>query len=252
MNKKKFAIYVEGQTEQVLINHLIKTWWCYEGIQITNLKILKGLHKESVVKNYPLNSDHEPQILFLIFNVEGEGSLSSSIADRACRQYENHFKIIALRDLYAEDYKKEQHKENVDQVILANIRKALKIKGCAEPEKIDIFFSVMEIESWLLAFSNALLTWAKCSPPLPQNLEAIPRPSIRMGEIGKLAGRGDHKSYHEITSFVTSITHEDIQDVYKSARVPSFSRFWNKILSISGESSLQDLVAVSQHPEDTF
>ncbi len=238
MNRKKIAIYVEGQTEQILINHLIKTWWCYSGIRVNNFRILKGLNKESDVKNYPVHSDIESQLLFLIFNVEGEGSLPSSIADRASKQHEQHFKIIALRDLYAEDYKKNQNKENADQVVLANIRKALKIKGCVEPEKIDIFFSIMEIEAWLLAFSNALLRWAKYSPDLPQNLEAIPRPSLRLEEFGKLAGRGAHKSYHEITSYVTPISREDIQDVYNSNRVPSFSKFWNKLLSLSGDNPL--------------
>jgi len=33
MYTKKIAIYVEGQTEQVLINRLILTRWNYTGIQ---------------------------------------------------------------------------------------------------------------------------------------------------------------------------------------------------------------------------
>jgi len=39
MYRKKTAIYVEGQTEQYLLNHLIRTWWANADIQIVNIKL---------------------------------------------------------------------------------------------------------------------------------------------------------------------------------------------------------------------
>ena len=233
MPQKKIALYVEGQTEQVLLNHLIKTWWGFAEVEIENIKICGDRGIKCRMGDYSSDDAGKPANFFLIIDVDGEGSLVSSIAKRANKQHEQNYEIIGLRDLYAQDYEKcsSNHAEEARHEILGNLKKALKIMKCTWPEKIDIFFSIMETEAWLLAFSNAVSKWAKNSAyPIPPDLEAIPRPSVLMGQIGKKAGRGNHKSYEGIASFVSSITRDDIVEVYESNRVPSFSRFWEKIL----------------------
>lgn len=236
MSQKKIALYVEGQTEQVLLNHLIKTWWVFTGIEIKNIKMWGDKEIECEMADYSSNVTAEPNHFFLIIDVDGEGSLASSIAKRANRQHAQGYEIIGLRDLYAQDYKKRPPncKEEAYCDILENIKKAFKIMKCINPEKIDIFFSVMETEAWLLAFSNALSKWAKNSEhPIPNDLEAIPRPSVLIEKIGKSVGRGNHKSFNGIVSFVTPILREEIVEVYESNRVPSFSQFWKKILCLT-------------------
>jgi hypothetical protein len=241
MPQKKIALYVEGQTEQVLLNHLIKTWWGFTGIKIENIKICGDRGSKCKVGDYSPDVTVEPDNFFLIIDVDGEGSLASSIAKRANRQHEQAYEIIGLRDLYAQDYEKRSSNrvEEVCHEILGNIKKALKIMKCTWPEKIDIFFSIMETEAWLLAFSNALAKWAKnLNHPTPTDIESIARPSVVIDQIGKNAGRGHHKSYNGIVSFVSPITREDIVEVYESNRVPSFSRFWKKILCSTNRKAL--------------
>jgi len=231
MNRKKIALYVEGQTEQILVNQLIKTWWSYSGIEIINIKT--STSSECKVVDYQGVGNEE--LFFLIVDVDGEGSLISSIANRANKQREEGYTIIGLRDLLASDFKKLSpiHKEKTAETLLENFQHAFKTLKCTRPEKIEIFFSIMAIETWLLAFSNALSKWGKKSAfDIPSNLETIQDPSNWIKKIGKDANRGDPKSFHEVTSYVNSITREDIIDVYKSNRIPSFTKFWNKILSI--------------------
>jgi uncharacterized protein DUF4276 len=231
MNQKKCALYVEGQTEQILINHLIKVWWNYSDIAIENIKTLGP--NRCQVPDYPNGA---PANFFLIIDVGGEGSLPSSIAKRAKSQFNQGYTIIGLRDLYANDYEKEApiHGKTTEQVILQRIKKAIKVVNHEAPDEIDIFFAIMEIEAWLLAFSHALQKWGKRADfDIPFDLESIRRPSLKIEQIGKAAGRENTKSLHEISSFVSSITREEIADIFQSNRIPSFSRFWTKILSIS-------------------
>src|ERR1700722_7750346 len=102
MCRKKIALYVEGQTEHVLLNHLILSWWNYSNINIQNLKLRAHGNVHCNVPSFPLKDVANPN--FLIIDVEGVGSLSSIIAGRADKQHELGYNIIGLRDLYAEDY----------------------------------------------------------------------------------------------------------------------------------------------------
>lgn len=229
MRRKKIALYVEGQTEQILLNQLIRIWWLYSGIHIENIKI-RGADTCNV-KSYRA-AGTENLDYFLIIDVEGEGSLHRSIVQRAQRQHEEGYEIIGLRDLYAKDYEQkfQVDKENTSNIILRDIQEALKIARCDKSEKIQIFFSVMEIEAWLLAFSDALFRWGKEKvPQLSLNLEEIPRPSNIIKGIAKSADKRDSKSFSVVTSLVSHITREELIEVYESNRVPSFSRFWKKI-----------------------
>lgn len=104
---KKIALYVEGQSEQIFLNHLIKIWWQYSGIEIYNIKILSDQNCPCPVPNFIPKSDIEPKISFLIVNVEGAGSLISAISGRADSQQKIGFEIIGLRDiLYVQSSKK--------------------------------------------------------------------------------------------------------------------------------------------------
>jgi hypothetical protein len=225
MHRKKIAIYVEGQTEHLLVYHLILTWWSYSGIQIQNTQLRANEDRPSKVPNFLPEVGPEHGFFFHIIDVQGDGTLASAMKDRANKQHELGYDILALRDLYP---------DNDPSHLIEKFQMALKKIRCLNPEKIDLFSAIMEIEAWLLAFSGALSKWAKgLNPSIPTDLEKIPRPSSLMAEIGKSAGRNDHKTYHNISSFVASITREDILGVYASDRIPSFSRFWKKMLSLS-------------------
>lgn len=246
MSQKKLAIYVEGQSEQILLNHLIKTWWSYSGIKITNIKVLAEKDISSPVPDFIPSPDVEIDIIFLIINVEGAGSLTSVIAGRANKQIEIGYQIIGLRDLFYPEDNLLNHTNS--EVLLAKkitneFQKALKIKLCKSPEKIYIYFAVMEIEAWILAFSTAVSKWARLTESdvqkiiysKHQHIESIKKPSVILKQIGESGNRKKSqkaKSFDAITSISHVITKDDIFNVLEANKVPSFNKFWNEFLSL--------------------
>lgn len=244
MRKTKIAIYVEGQTEQILLNFLIKIWWNFSGIRIQNLKILAGQYTPCPIKNFSspdeLNAGFE--IFFLIIDVGGEGSLPSAIAGRSKTQHETGFKIIGLRDLYAQDF--ENLPINIDRVnaIKNNFKKALLNQKCHEHDTIDVYFAIMEIEGWLLGFTKAVSAWAKIdevhmlsevSKTIKSkniNFEMIKRPSVFLNQLGAINKKQKSKSFNTITSIASKITRADIEELFANNQSPSFNKFWSDLL----------------------
>jgi hypothetical protein len=225
---KKIAIYVEGQTEHVFLNQLIKLWWFFSNIRIDNIKLVND--KKNPVPNY---ISGEYNYHFVIINVEGSGHLNSTIARRANKQVEDGFDVIGLRDL---DY---VNRDNIQQ-LQQNFKIALRALGCNSFEKIDLHFAVITIEAWLLAFTGAVSKWADIPEDRvldilkkgnPLELEAVRSPASLLALIGKKRGR-DPKSYHEINSLISKIDREMIEEVKNSSKVPSFSLFWDKLTSM--------------------
>lgn len=235
MYKRKIAIYVEGRTEQQVLNHFIKIWYNYENIEITNLKILSGQNQKCEVVNF--RESTTSVIQFLILDVNGEGSLPSAIADRSKKQLEAGFKIFSLRDLYSQDFQKLPKNIDSQSAIKKSMKISLEKKGCNTLDDIHIFFAVMEIEAWLLAFPSAVSKWAKVDEsevlkliePNHKNIENIKRPSVIFSEIGKLGGNKGPKSIGTITKVLNGISLEDLQNVYHSKLLPNFNKFWDEL-----------------------
>ncbi|PJD96270.1 MAG: hypothetical protein CK425_06160 [Parachlamydia sp.] len=243
MYQKKIAIYVEGQTEQIFLNRLIQVWWDYSGIEIKNIKIMAGEEKKPLVQDF---QSPDPETYFLICDVAGVGGLASTIASRSKKQHEKGFKIIGLRDLYANDFC--SLPANVDRSleIIKNFKKSLLIQKCHCPDEINIYLAVMEIEAWLLAFTEAIAKWAKISEetilnkisenlhtPEIINLERIKRPSILLRDLGEIGLRQQSKSVGAITLMVNNIDREHIEKVHASNQIPSFNKFWNELLAFT-------------------
>jgi hypothetical protein len=224
---KKIAIYVEGQTEHILIDHLIKTWWNFFDIRINNIKLVNDL--KNPIPDF--NVHGEFKINFLIINVEGLGSLNSAISQRANKQIDAGFEIIALRDL-------DDNNINLTEEISIKFKSALCVAGCKNFEKINLYFAIVTIEAWLLAFTKAVSMWAN----IPENclsdqyqmsdLENIKNPAHSLETIAKKRGK-KIKSHHEIMSLVSKIDREMFLKVFNSNYPPSFNRFWSKLLTLT-------------------
>ncbi len=234
MNKKKVALYVEGQSEQIFINHFLLTWWYYSDIRIDNIKLVNNL--KNPVPNF--NETENYKTYFLIINVEGSGSIISALCQRLDKQVEKGFEVIGLRDL---DFENSSPIVDAVNEIPKKLKKYLSSKGVKYFEKMNLYFAIMTIESWMLAFNDAIAKWASISKDeliekikesrSDLNLEKIRNPKKLLSGIGN-RGR-DLNSYHEMKSLVKHISYDDIQQVYHSYMIPSFSKFWEKLLSIA-------------------
>lgn len=240
MYKKKIAIYVEGQTEQIILNQLIKIYWSYTGVKIKNIKLHAKQETTTHAIDFESGNDFESMVLFLIINVDGVGTLTSAIADRAHKQQKEGFAIIALRDLSAQDF--DTLPPNVDRKIkiVQNFEKAISIIGKGTIDKIRLYFAVMMIEAWMLAFTEALSKWTKL--PMPtllgelrpyNNLEDIRSPSSLIKRMGQISERGKSKSFDEVMAFASNISKDELIAVYESNCIPSFNTFWDGLLLVS-------------------
>lgn len=237
MHTKKIAIYVEGQAEQAFLNHLILTRWNYTGIKILNLKLHSYQDSKSKVPHFLPNTQNEPFVSFVIIDVAGVGSLPSAIASRAKNEQEKGFIILALRDLAAQDFHSLPDHIDRKNWIVQKFTKALITSGCSEPHEIELFFSVMTIETWLLAFTQAASVWAHSNKESilkftsGLDLESIKNPTNLFKKIGKERS-DDPKSFHGMTSFIAGITAEEIESVYKAKKVPHFNQFWERLITL--------------------
>lgn len=246
MYSKKISIYVEGQTEQIFLNHILLTWWNFSGIEIKNLKLFSFGHDPTKIQDF--STGEENVILFLLIDVQGDGSFVSALANRANKQHQDGFEIIGLRDLLTKDYEQFQLHKDPAQAFIDSMRKALKVRECQFPQRIDIFFAVMEIEAWLLSFSTAISKWADVSEDLLKKeilnnscegeIEKIKSPSKLVKEFSEKAGRKKPKSLGGVISLVKEITREEINDVYISKKVPSFNKFWDKLISLTNHNQV--------------
>lgn len=249
MYRKKIAIYVEGQTEQALLRHLILVQSHYAGVKIQNIKLIGSNNQATCkVRSHDPLEDSQSLIFFLIIDCAGVGSLTSAIADRAPKQLQEGFTIFALRDLYAQDYEERVKKmrdsgatfttAELAQGIRQNIQQALQKRNCHDLS-MNLYFSIMEVEAWLLAFTKAVSAWADVSESAVFehiagnstaidcfNFETIKRPSTCLQQIGNLGG----KEYKKSHSLIERITREEINAVHKSRRNPSFTIFWDEVL----------------------
>lgn len=222
---RKIAIYVEGQTEQILINQLILTWWSYTGIKIDNIKLTNDL--KNPIPNY---YSEVYDLYFTIINIEGMGHLASAIAQRAKKQIENGFEIIALRDL---DFKVKHPNDPIE--LIRTFKSGLKIAGCQYSEIIELYFAIVTIEAWMLAFHEAVSEWAEI--PEKEVLDFLKKKNCKLEDLRSpasllaLIGKKRAKAHHEMMSFASKINCDMIHKVYQSEQVPSFNKFWNKLTS---------------------
>ena len=111
MNKRKVAVFVEGQTELVFVREMLAKWFEYDanviGFDCYNL-LNNSFHDTS----YTLGSD-QSENYFMLVNVGNDNSVLSKIKARMQQLVRlNYHVVIGLRDMYSAQYIKDA-KEHV-------------------------------------------------------------------------------------------------------------------------------------------
>ena len=146
---KRIAIFVEGQSELIFIRNLLL-------VIIDNLKLSFECLKLHGEKQEPAPYKYSPPtaaVYFLIINVGGDTKVGSAIKEKGKKLFDSGYdEIIGLRDMYCEAYQK-RSPDNIDdklsQSLIEGVNKI--IQTLVNAEKITIYFSIMEIESWILS-----------------------------------------------------------------------------------------------------
>lgn len=212
---KKIAFFVEGQTEQVFINRLVKEVIGYNNLTVLLKKISGGTNapKREFVRNYsiPLKSEYTA----LIYDCGSDNRVKSEILDNINSLREAGYTcIIGLRDLYPLSIEE-----------LPRLEKGLKYLPYPLKKKdypFDIVVAVREVETWFLAESSHFLKVDKRLTGRfierylgfnPDTVNPISRehPSEDINRIYKLAGKSYTKKYWQVEKLVNRLDFNKIK-----------------------------------------
>ncbi len=239
---RKVAIFVEGQGELIFIRNLF-LYGGYIDISKISFECLELYAKEEKQVPYSYSNKYA-EVHFQIINVGNDNRVLAAIKAKGNKLISKGYsKIIGLRDMYSEAYKKKS--SSIDSILIQNFITSSNqvIAGMNHPEKISFHFAIMELETWWLGMYNLFL---KINPILTvkfiqkyngYNLSTIDpqksffHPAVELNKIFSLVGMEYKKSKDEVESITTKIESSDIEDAIRNNRCQSFSSFFMALRS---------------------
>lgn len=206
---KKIAFFVEGQTEQIFVNRLVKEIMGYGNVTVILKKISGGTNapKRESIRSYKIERHSEYTVL--IYDCGSDNRVKSEILDNITNLRESGYTYIAgIRDLYP---------LSVDE--LPRLEKGLKFLPPVFRDfrdYFDIVVVVHEVETWFLAEPGHFLKVDKkltgkyiekklgFNPYLINPLSRT-HPAQDLGRIYKLAGKSYTKKYYQVEKLVNKL-----------------------------------------------
>lgn len=231
---KKIAVFVEGQGEQVFVRNLL-----FQLIEPSKFSFdcirLRAGNLEQAPYSF---ANPNAEVYFEIINVEGDRQVLKIIRKREERLFEKGFtKIIGLRDMYSEQYKKNSTSIN-DEVTQKFIERANKvIATMSQPDRISLHFAIMELEAWWLSMYNlwrkidSRLTPSFIEDNLGYNLALVNpqteffHPEVEVARVLKLANSSYDKQFKEVEGITSKIEPTDIREATENNRCDRFHIF---------------------------
>lgn len=228
MAENKIAVFVEGQGELVFFRNILFHLLSDVSFSFECIKLHSGkMHDVPYTHNNPNAIVH-----FMIINVENDTKVLSAIKEREQRLFEKGYsKIIGLRDMYSELYRKYSMiiSEEVNNLFIRNAEST--IQSMSDPEKVSFHFSIMEIEAWWLSMYsifgkiNRSLTINYINENLGFRLDSIDpkkyffHPAVALNNILQLIGSSYKKKLHDVESITSYIDIRDIRNAVLNDRV---------------------------------
>ena len=235
----KVAIFTEGQTEQIFVRYLLFQVVDNAKLSFESIKLHGGTMFE-VPYNY---SCPDPEVHFMIINVEGDGQVLSAIMERETALFEKGFdRIIGLRDMYSSAYHDKSPgviNEEISQAFFDGAHKV--ISSMSKPNDILLYFAIMEIEAWFLGMYNLFqkinerLSVDYIENELSINIREVDpqmvfyKPSKTLKDIFELVGIRYRKSQDDCESICSRIEISDLDNAIEHERCQAFEDFYNVI-----------------------
>lgn len=213
---KRIAFFVEGQTEQIFVNRLVKEILGRNAANIIQKQSRGGANipKQQIVRS--LSISRKPQYEILIFDCGSDNRVKSEILDNITNLRESGYTmIVGLRDLYP---------LKIDE--LDKLEKGLKFlpnKIKKEGAYFDIIIAVHEIEAWFLAEASHLQRVDKRLSgqfikehlgfnPYTTNPETRVHPAKDLNDIYQLAGKSYTKRYGQTMRIMNKLDFNNIRN----------------------------------------
>ncbi len=236
---KRIALFVEGQTEMVFLRSLLHWIFGYNihyiCKELSSYNIIPWKHREYGKEN------PSPEFDFMIISVGGDGTLINAIYEREERLVEEGFeKIIGIKDMYSEEYKKYVRFKEIDDSVTQKFVEGMNktISTMKNTCRIEVHFAIMEIEAWFLMMHKVFeridpaLTVEYIKAKLEKDLRQIDpqkeffKPASFVEQILGLCGVRYRKTLDDVNRIVSRLTETDIQDSLHSNKCQSFRDFY--------------------------
>lgn len=238
---KKTAIFVEGQTELIIVREYLLRFFEYQNIDL----FCRNLFKNNLLKaDYDVpNSDAENH--FQIINVGNDAAVLSVILKREkIMRNSGYDKIIGLRDMYSSEYKEacsnREISEAINQKFIEGYQNTIN-KKASSPERIKMRFAIMETEAWILGLYKFFEKLdPRLTPDFIQKKLTIDlritdpevsffHPANIVESIYELVGKKYDKKKGDINTIASQISKEGYETLLASERCNSFNTFHETI-----------------------
>jgi hypothetical protein len=213
MLQKKLAIFVEGQTERILITRLLQEIAGYKKVSVEVYQV-RGDKANRKIQPLKSNLIEVAPFFILLYDCGCDSHVLSDIKKQHNSLTNNGYeKILGLRDLYPEPLKNRTQVENGIKGFLKTFQK----NGIP----ISMILVIMEIEAWFLGEYSFLTKIDSCltSKFILHNIgfdlnaldvEQIPHPSQVLDSIYQLIQRSYDKSETTVEEIASLLDYEFI------------------------------------------
>lgn len=245
MNKRKIAIFVEGQAELIFTRDLLSKWFQHDsnviGFDCYNLR--SNNFNYSPYKMGSMESEN----YYMIVNVGNDRSVLSKMISEAPRLKNTGYQtIIGLRDMFCDDY----HKKVMNRTIHSEINEKFiagtqeTINHCENKELLHFHYAIMEVETWILGMYQVLekinnkLTPAFIKKQLKVDLTTndpeshIYHPAQCLDNIYGLVGEKYGKHEGDIARITAQLTRQNYKELLDSPNCSSFNKFTHDVLNL--------------------
>ncbi len=232
---KKIAIFVEGQTELITVREFLLRKFNYlVSIECRTLFKVDELRET----DYDF-ANLSAEFHFHIINVGNDNAVLKRILKRESHMWNSGYeKIIGLRDMYSKAYREESQQINdkVTRRFVEGANATLQQKA-QYPDRINICFAIMEIESWFLAMYEVFeqldkrLTTEFIKRHTSIDLENIDpekeffHPATEMETIYQLVSLTYDKHKGDIEALASYLTKKDYENLFIRNKCDQFNLF---------------------------
>ena len=224
-NKRRIAVFVEGQTEQIFVRECLLKYYEYDASQL-GIRCYRLLNHEMQPASHDHGDEHS-QNLYMIIDSGNDNNVLGAIRRRYERLQNKYDSIIGLRDMFCDAYKSQAMGMGIDQELnqrfINSADKAVREFDCVC--KVRFFFAIMEIEAWLIAL---------CTPSLIGDIDPETEylhPTISLKKILQAKGKSYDKHKGDIESLMANITRKDLLAFAESGKCASFRKFWDELVT---------------------
>jgi len=236
----KTAIFVEGQTELIIVREFLLKWFDYKvSLNCYNLFNKNALSETDY--NFPNPSATQ---FYMIINVGNDKAVLSRLLEREANLFKQGYsKIIALRDMYSNEYRKvvkdRTIKPTVNEKFIDLTNEEIKQRA-SSPNNIHFHFAIMEIEAWLWGLTKVFqkidsrLTIDFIKTKTGYHLDDDPettlfQPSRPLAELLQSINKSYNKSKGDVSNFESHIEKQDYENLRQINKCQTFNSFVHTI-----------------------